>query len=283
MEAVERRHPITTVGDRMTDPNRAYDIAVLHRALDLLDALAAADEPLGATELAREIGATKSATFRILVNLERRGYVRKEPVSARYRLGPSLVSLGYQASNGIDLLSLAHPHLESLSSQLQETANLGAIREGEIVYLDIVESPRSLRMAARIGARDLVHSTALGKAILAFMPDEQRQLFLASPLTPRTGQTITDIERLGHELTSIRREGFARETGENEPDARCVGAPVFDRNGICAALSISGPASRMDDQSLNRASQAVLRAAAALSAELGGTWPSFPEAPQIDR
>jgi DNA-binding IclR family transcriptional regulator len=84
-------------------------------------------------------------------------------------------------------------------------------------------------------------------------------------------------------LTSIRREGFARETGENEPDARCVGAPVFDLNGICAALSISGPASRMDDQSLNRASQAVLRAAAALSAELGGTWPSFPEAPQFDR
>lgn len=259
----------------MTDLHRTYDIAVLHRALDLLDALAAGDEALGATELAREIGATKSATFRILVNLERRGYVRKDPVSARYRLGPSLVSLGYQASNGIDLLSLAHPHLESLSSHLQETANLGAIRDGEIVYLDIVESPRSLRMAARIGARDLVHSTALGKAILAFMPHDQRAPLLASPLTARTGHTITSTDRLIEELETIRTQGIARESGENEPDARCVGAPVFDRHGICAALSISGPASRMDDESLERASRNILREAAALTAELGGTWPGF--------
>jgi IclR family acetate operon transcriptional repressor len=128
-------------------------------------------------------------------------------------------------------------------------------------------------MAARIGARDLVHSTALGKAILAFLPDEQREPFLTHPLAARTGQTITSTQRLRVELDTIRTEGVARETGENEPDARCVGAPVFDRNGICAALSISGPASRMDDASLERASAVILLEAAALSAELGGAWP----------
>lgn len=257
----------------MTGPDRSYEIAVLARAFDLLDALAGAGEPLGATELAREIGSTKSATFRILVNLERRGYVRKDPVSARYRLGPALVSLGYQASNGIDLLSLAHPHLEQLSVRIQETANLGAIRDGEIVYLDIVESPRSLRMAARIGARDLIHSTALGKAILAFLPPEDLNRYLAAPLTRRTGQTITDDERLRAELADIRRTGVARESGENEPDARCIGAPVFDRHGVCAALSISGPASRMSDASLDHASRVILTEAALLTTELGGKWP----------
>lgn len=258
----------------MTASDRAYEIAVLERAFDLVDALASADEALGATELAREIGATKSATFRILVNLERRGYVRKDPVTARYRLGPTLVSLGYQASNGIDMLSLAHPHLVSLSEQLQETANLGAMRDREIVYLDIVESPRSLRMAARVGARDHVHSTALGKAILAFLPDDERDAFLSTPLPQRTGHTITNPDLLREELARIRRDGVAREAGENEPDARCVGAPVFDRHGVCAALSISGPASRMDEAMLERASHLISQAAASLTTELGGISPS---------
>ena len=257
----------------MSGGEQNYEIAVLSRALDLLDALSAADEPLGATEIAREIGATKSATFRILVNLERRGYVRKDSVSARYRLGPALVALGYQASNGIDLLSLAHPHLESLSARIQETANLGVIQDGEVVYLDIVESPRSLRMAARIGARDLVHSTALGKAILAFLPNDDLEHYLAQPLTRRTAETVTDHDQLIAEFARIRADGIAKESGENEPDARCVGAPVFDRNGICAALSISGPASRMDEATIDQAGETILAAATSLTAELGGSWP----------
>lgn len=270
--------PVRTTGsDRSighSEPDRTYEIAVLARALDLIDALAAAGEPLGATELAREIGATKSATFRILVNLERRGYVRKDLVSARYRLGPSLIALGYQATNGVDLLSLAHLHLEALCAEIQETANLGVILDGEIVYLDIVESPRSLRMAARIGARDLVHSTALGKAILAFQSADELDRYLAHPLVARTNNTITDRDSLQRELSNIRRDGIARESGENELDARCIGAPVFDRNGVCAALSISGPASRMDDASIERASKAISRAARTLTAEMGGTWPN---------
>lgn len=255
------------------EPDRAYEIAVLARALDLIDALAAAGEPLGTTEIAREIGATKSATFRILVNLERRGYVRKDAMSARYRLGPALVSLGYQASNGIDLLSLAHPHLETLSVRIQETANLGAIRDGEIVYLDIVESPRSLRMAARIGARDHIHSTALGKAILAYLPEDNLDSIVAMPLSRNTQRTITDPDLLRAELRSIRHSGVAREAGENEPDARCVGVPVFDRNGVCAALSISGPASRLDESIIERAASELLLEARALTLELGGHWP----------
>ncbi len=253
--------------------DRSYEIAVLARALDIVDALAAAGEPLGASDLAREIAATKSATFRILVNLERRGYVRKDPDSARYRLGPALISLGYQASNGIDLLSLAHPHLEALSARIQETANLGAIRDGEIVYLDIIESPRSLRMAARIGARDLVHSTALGKAILAFLPEGDLDAVFAAPLSRSTQRTITDPDKLRAELASIRASGVAREAGENEPDARCVGVPIFDRNGVSAALSISGPASRLDDLTTERAASELLVEARSLTLELGGHWP----------
>jgi DNA-binding IclR family transcriptional regulator len=107
------------------------------------------------------------------------------------------------------------------------------------------------------------------------MPDDQRAPFLASPLSARTDQTITDTARLMEDLERIRASGVSRESGENEPDARCVGAPVFDRHGICGALSISGPASRMDDATLERAARSVLNEAASLTLELGGVWPAF--------
>lgn len=263
-------------GQRVKTHERDYDIAVLSRALDLIDALAGASEPIGASEIARQLGATKSATYRILVNLERRGYVRKDAATARYLLGPRLVALGHRASGELDLVALARPRLEALSASLQETANLGVMQDGDIVYLDIVESPRNLRMAARVGARDCVHSTALGKAILAFLPAEERDACLARPLPVRTELTITDPEQLQAEIERIRRSGVATESGENEPDARCIGVPVFDHHGnACAAISISGPASRLDDENMQRAAGALLREARALTADLGGLWPSL--------
>lgn len=259
----------------MSEPERDYDIAVLTRALDLLETLANASEPLGATEIARRLGTTKSATFRILVNLERRGYVRKEPTTARYLLGSRLVMLGHRARGDSDLLKLAHPHLEALSRQFQETANLGVLDQHDVMYLDIVESPHNLRMAARIGARDRVHSTALGKAILAFLPEPEREQVLRAPLAARTNRTITDPELLRAELDRIRRSGMAVEFGENEPDARCLGVPIFDHHAnVCAAISVSGPASRIDDATIVLIGSAVTDVARTLTIELGGIWPN---------
>jgi IclR family acetate operon transcriptional repressor len=258
----------------MREPERDYGIVVLTRALDLLDSLASATEPLGATELARRLGTTKSATFRILVNLERRGYVRKDPGTARYLLGPRLVTLGHRARGDFDLLRVAHPHLAALSGQFQETANLGVLEQRDVIYLDIVESPRALRMAARVGARDRAHSTALGKAILAFLPEPEREQLLRAPLEARTARTIIDPALLRAELDAIRQSGIAVEFGENEPDARCLGAPVFDHHGtVCAAISISGPASRIDDTTLVVIGSAVADVARTLTVELGGVWP----------
>ena len=265
-----------------------YSIAVLDRALDLLEALAEAPAgaPLGVSEVARRAGVTKSAAFRILANLERRGYVAKDPVSARYTLGTQLVYLGERALGAIDLRVAARPALEALQRRFGETVNLG-VREGaEVVYVDMIESSHGLRMAARVGGRDYLHSTALGKAILAFLPlaERDRLLHLPGELPARTEKTITDPVKLRAELERVRERGIAEDRDENEVGARCLGAPIFDHRGVVAgAISLSAPDSRLDDARAAEVAVAVLEEAAAVTRRLGGRMEPITEAAALQR
>ena len=258
----------------MTASPPDYSIAVVVRTLDLLEALAAAGGPVGTTELARRIGTTKSATYRILATLEGRGYVVKDPVTAQYRLGTRLTYLGQQSLDGLDLRTSARPRLEALHRQFRETANLGVCNGREIVYIDMVESDQGLRMAARLGSHDALHSTALGKAILAFLPDDERDRLLAGPLEQRTPATITDRRALESELARIRGAGIAEDRGENETGARCLGAPIFDHAGApVAAISVSAPESRLDDARAAELAEVLLAASRAITAQIGGRPP----------
>jgi IclR family acetate operon transcriptional repressor len=265
-----------------------YSIAVLDRALDLLEALAKAPAgaPLGVSEVARRTGVTKSAAFRILANLERRGYVAKDPVSARYTLGTQLVYLGERSLGAIDLRVAARPALEALQQRFGETVNLGLREGGEVVYVDMIESSHGLRMAARVGGRDYLHSTALGKAILAFLPlaERDRLLHLPGALPARTERTITDPVKLRAELERVRECGIAEDRDENEVGARCLGAPIFDHRGVVAgAISLSAPDSRLDDARAAEVAAAVLEEAAAVTRRLGGRMEPSTEAAALQR
>jgi IclR family acetate operon transcriptional repressor len=265
-----------------------YSIAVLDRALDLLEALAEAPAgaPLGVSEVARRAGVTKSAAFRILANLERRGYVAKDPVSARYTLGTQLVYLGERSLGAMDLRVAARPALEALQRRFGETVNLG-VREGaEVFYVDMIESSHGLRMTARVGGRDYLHSTALGKAILAFLPLAERDRLLQQQgeLPARTERTITDPVTLRAELERVRERGIAEDRDENEVGARCLGAPIFDHRGVVAgAISLSAPDSRLDDERAAEVAVAVLQEAAAVTRRLGGRMEPLTEAAALPR
>ena len=252
-----------------------YSIAVLDRSLDLLEALAdaPAGAPLGVSELARRAGVTKSAAFRILANLERRGYVAKDAVSARYTLGTHLVYLGERSLGAIDLRAAARPALEALQRRFGETVNLGVRDGAEVIYVDMIESFHGLRMSARVGGRDYLHSTALGKAILAFLPSAERDRLLHLPgeLPARTERTITDPVKLRAELERVRERGIAEDHDENEVGARCLGAPIFDHRGVVAgAISVSAPDSRLDDARAAEVAAAVRAESAAITRRLGG-------------
>ena len=257
----------------MTDSARPtnYSIAVVQRAVDLLEAMAARSEPMGVSELSRAIGSTKSATFRILATLEERGYVTRDGDTSKYQLGLSLVHLGQASLERIDLRTVARPVLENLHHRFNETVNLGILASGRIVYVDMVESDHGLRMSARVGAHDNVHSTAIGKAILAYLPDEQRDSILAEPLPARTSRTLTDADALRKEIERIRVSGFSRDRGENEDGACCFGAPIFDSRGdVVAAISVSGPETRMTGERAEDLAVAVRVAAQDVSYRLGG-------------
>jgi IclR family acetate operon transcriptional repressor len=138
----------------------------------------------------------------------------------------------------------------------------------------MIESDQGLRMAARVGVTDQMHSTSLGKAILSFLPPDDLDRLLARPLVQQTERTITDPEQLRAELETIRQVGFAEDYGENEVGARCFGAPIFDHRGrVVAAVSVASPQSRVDDERGLQISRAVRDAAAEITARLGGRWP----------
>lgn len=248
-----------------------YSIAVVLRTLDLLEAIGEADAPVSLTDLARQVGATKSAAYRILANLETRGYVVKDAATARYQLGLRLAHLGQRSLGMFDLRQAARATLEQLHQQFHETVNLGVLEQGEVVYIDMIESDQGLRMAARVGAKDHVHATALGKAILAFLPPEKLTPLLQKPLAAQTDRSLTDPSRLEEVLHVIRELGVAEDRGENEPGARCFGAPIFDHTGVViAAISVSGPESRVDDGRANVIKAAVRGAAVEITKRVGG-------------
>ncbi len=258
----------------MGEKARDYSIAVVLRALDVLEALAEAKRPLGPTELARRVGTTPSAAFRVLKTLEERGYVARDSISGQYRLGTRLAYLGERSTGTLDLRQVARPVLEDLHRRFHETVNLGVLEDDQIVYIDMVESDQGLRMTARIGARDYPHSTSLGKAILAYLPEQELERYLERPLAARTPNTITDPSTLRAELERVRASGVAEDHEENEEGACCFGAPVFDRQGrVVAAISISGPAVRLSGPRADEMRAAVRDAGLAVTRAIGGRVP----------
>ena len=251
-----------------------YTIAVLDRSLDVLEALAVSDVPLGVTDIARSINSTKSAVYRILATLESRGYIVKGASAVNYRLGTRLTFLGQRALEGFDLRAHVRPSLEELHRRFNETVNLGVLDGHEIAYIDMVESDHGLRMAAQLGGRDPAYATSLGKAILAFLPVVERARHLPPVLIPRTNRTITDSQAFLDELERIREEGISEDLGENEAGAHCFGAPILDhRDFPIAAISVSAPDSRLDELRSRDIAQTVKETAHEISLYLRGYGP----------
>jgi IclR family acetate operon transcriptional repressor len=246
-----------------------YSIAVIGKALDLLEALEGDGEPT-LTELSARSGIPKPTALRILANLEARDYVHRD-AHGRYRLGLRLLQLGTHVTDRIDLRTLALPVMERLRDASNESVNLALPARTGIVYIEILQSAHGLRMAASVGALDAYHSSALGKAILAQFPGERVEEILGpGPLPSKTPRTLTTRAELVGELEQIRRQGFAIDEEENEIGARCIGAPIFDHRGTCVgAISVSGPVSRLTSERAGSIATRVIDAAAAISMRLG--------------
>jgi DNA-binding IclR family transcriptional regulator len=220
-------------------------LSSVSKALTLLDAFSAEKPELTLSELARRAGAHKSSAFRLLATLEAHGFVEKGSAGRGYRLGWKLVELAGRLRYG--LRELAGPFLEELAEKSGEIVHLSVLEGGEIVYLDKHGRSQPLTVSTRVGGRSPAHASAMGKALLAGLPEaELRRLVGGRRLARFTPTTITDPRRLVHELEGIRRQGFALDNEEAFPGIRCVAAPLHDAGDrVVAAISVTVPAQRM--------------------------------------
>ena len=248
-----------------------YRVQVLDRTCDILECIAANGPELGVTQITVDLGLSKSTVHRLLSALERREFVRRAPNTGRYQLGIKLVELGQKAADAEGLAAHAGVYLTRLVAETGETAHLGVLRDGEVVSLCAVESPKTLRTPATVGRRTPAHSSSLGKCMLAGLNSHELtsvlDLLELKRFTPRT--IVTQLALL-EELKKVRRQGYAVDDEEFEPGLKCVGAPVRDRSGrVRAALSIAGSANRLRRDVMSSRAATVMRIAAQLSAELG--------------
>jgi DNA-binding IclR family transcriptional regulator len=247
-----------------------YIVKPVYKALQVLQCLGEEQRELALSEICYRVGLPKTTVFRYLYTLRECGFVDHDPATDLYRLGLRMWELGRAAGAWLRIREVAVPFMRELRNRFNETVNLGMLDDTEVVYLEMVESRRSLRMHARLGGRDPVYSTALGKAMLAFLPEEQWRNHLPAQLVPRTSQTLRSFDSLKQELVQTGKYGFAQDHGENEEGACCVGAPIFDQFGrVVAAVSLSAPTSRLHGALEQEVATAVMQTATAVSLRLG--------------
>jgi IclR family KDG regulon transcriptional repressor len=219
----------------------------LIKGLKLLEAIAE-DQQNGKTNLtlngvAKRLGWNVTTTFRLLSTLQEQGYIERDPVDESYRLGIKNLELGGAFLRGLDLRSKASMFLNELMLKTKLAVHLAIFEEetGDVVYVDKVDSPQSVRMYTYIGIRFPANCTAAGKAILAFLPEEKLEKFIAQGLRTRTSISISSPIRLQKELIRIRELGFSTDKEENAEAIHCVAAPIFDyRSKVIASVSLSG-------------------------------------------
>ncbi len=249
----------------------AGQVQSLTRALNLLRAISDHD---GGTlsELVARTGLPPSTAHRLLTTLESERFVQYDSSSGLWRIGLSafLVGAGFQRTR--DILRVARPFLKRLMEQSGETANIYLVNDGEIVCAAQVESRQMMRAITRVGGRPPLYCSGAGKAYLSRLPEALRNETVAGfHLKALTERTVTSAARLISELEDVRRLGYAVDDEEHALGVRCVAAPVLDEQGApVAAISVSGPVTRMDKTRLMRLGGLIKSAAREITRDYGG-------------
>ena len=237
----------------------------LERAFGLLETMATHGGKLGLTQLASESGLPLPTIHRLIRTLVDLGYVRQES-SRQYVLGPKLIHLGESSSHVLSVW--AKSHLTRLVDELGESANLAMLDGDHVVYVDQVSSRHSMRMFTEVGRRVLPHCTAVGKALLADMPPEKvRDILQRTGMPRQTEKTIADPDEFAKALLQVTAQGYAMDEGEQEVGVRCLAVAIVD-GPTRMAISVSGPATRMTQELVDRAVPLLTQAGAALARDL---------------
>lgn len=260
------------------DKTAQNTIKSLDRAMEVFEFLSEGQGKALST-LAADLSQSPATIYRILVTLEGRGLVEFDQIEQVWHIGPHAFIIGARFLKRTSLVDRARPIMRSLMEATGETANLGIVQSGHVLFISQVETHATIRAFFAPGTLSRMHASGIGKALMAQMEPERIDKLLAqTPMEQFTPYTLTDRTALLEDLDQTRARGFAIDGEERNLGMRCIAAPVFDiHNEAIAGISISGPTSRVGSEHIAEFSAAVVDAAEKLSAAIGGSSIQPPE------
>ena len=256
--------------DNITHKNRKV-IASVQRALDIINLFEGSRAELGNAEIAKLLDLDPGTVAGLVSTLRVNNYLEQNPVNRKYRLGLKLAERAAVLLGQLDLRKIAAPHLDELRAWCDESINLAVRDNLEVVYIERLYGGHSLGIRSELGKRAPVHSTALGKAILAFSSQDEIQNFVKHcSFEQITRRTLSDPEQFLQELERVKKSGYAIDEEENEIGGCCVAAPIFNRDGYpIAAVSISVPIQRLPREQTPAFGEKIKEAGIAISYRMG--------------
>jgi len=245
--------------------------AAVERALSILEAVAHRAGGLNNAEISRKLEIPKSSASYILRTLERHGYLRRERESGKYRVGLKILSLSRDILTGLDIRGVALPTMRDLVQRSNLTCHLAVLDGAEAVYIEKTEPEDFIQMHTWIGRRLEVHTTGIGKVLVAYATEETVQRVIQERgLKKITPKTITNAPKFLRELEKVRLQGYAIDDEENSIGVRCIAAPIFSQPGIIeASISVSGTIQRVTPDTIPRLAEMLKEAARRISHQLG--------------
>jgi IclR family acetate operon transcriptional repressor len=243
----------------------------IDRAVRLLKAFTVDEPEIGVGELSRRVDLPKSTVYRLLSSLEENGLIRQNPETGRYGLGVELISLSNRVLAYADLQRAARPHLRALADTLQETVNLSILDGDQVFNLEqFVAGDRLVMRVGWVGRRMPAHAVSSGRAILAFLPENEINQILDQELQAYTPHTLTDPDKIREELSRIRIHHYSAIFEELEIGLHAVSAPIHNhRDRVIASVSVSGPAYRLPADRIHEIAPMVIATADSVAHELG--------------
>lgn len=236
----------------MKNVDSSVIINSVDRAIDIIEYLFAAKQPVSLTQISKDLSLYKSTVYRTLVTLQNRGFVQQNEDTGNYFLGLKLLLIGSHAKPDFDITAIAHPYMERLYREFSETVNLSVLSTDsnhryQSVVVDRINGKNRLSSSITLGSLNECYSCSVGKCLLAFSNHIDLSIYEDFPMVRHTKNTITTIPELEKELERVRQNRYALDAEEWETGLYCIGAPILRNGQAVAAMSISGPTSRIND------------------------------------
>jgi len=248
----------------------SHSVRAVERALEILLCFTRQESTRSLTQIAESVHMSKTTVHRLLATLEHKRFITRDKVTGLYRLGFRFLEMASIIMQDAELQRWVEPYLRRLAEACGETADISILDGSHVIYLEVIESPQRIKIAAAVGQRLPAFCTASGKALLAYLPQEQVRKILEGNLKKYTERTPVSLPDILENLSVTAERGYATSEQEYEPDINAVAAAIFDpeRNPV-ASIAVVGPSFRLARDRFPALGEAVQKTAAEISSEVG--------------